>query len=226
MINQVLIEDSDNYFVREDGKIIGKSGKILKPATTIYGYNEVSIKLNGKFKSQKVHRLVAQAFIPNPYNLPEVNHINGIKTDNRVENLEWVTSQDNQLHATRILGKGAGETHPGVKITEDMVRKACVMFAEGYQNKEVSDVLGISKHTIQKIRKGKVWKTVVNEYVFPEKSRALSVETVEWICKKLCEGKSSVEVRNMSTNPRVTLQVIKAIKGRHNYRWVSEKYDF
>ena len=55
----------------------------------------------GKTKEFKAHRLVALMFIPNPYNKPQINHINGRKEDNRVENLEWCTNSENQIHSYR-----------------------------------------------------------------------------------------------------------------------------
>lgn len=67
------------------------------------GYYEVALYKNSKGKSKQVHRLVANAFIPNLDNKPEVNHKNGIKTDNRVSNLEWVTISENALHSSRVL---------------------------------------------------------------------------------------------------------------------------
>lgn len=64
----------------------------LKPRIGKQGYYFVNLTKNKKIKSKKIHRLIAEAFIPNPFNKAEVNHINGIKTDNNIDNLEWTTS--------------------------------------------------------------------------------------------------------------------------------------
>ena len=67
-----------------------------------YGYTEVRLTKDGKTTTTFIHILIAKAFIPNPYNKPEVNHINGIKTDNRIENLEWCTHSENINHAYKM----------------------------------------------------------------------------------------------------------------------------
>lgn len=77
-------------------------GKALRPIRDSYGYLIVNLCKNGKRKHKKVHRLVTEAFIPNPNSLPQVNHRDEDKTNNNVENLEWCTSKYNANHGTRI----------------------------------------------------------------------------------------------------------------------------
>jgi hypothetical protein len=88
------------YSVSNQGRVRNnRSGYILKPVEYHKGYVKVNLKVDGVSVNRQVHRLVAEAFIDNPENKPEVNHKNGIKDDNRVENLEWVTGEENRRHA-------------------------------------------------------------------------------------------------------------------------------
>lgn len=93
------------YFVNELGDVItynwrnAKKRAVLKPATDKKGYLRVGLQIEGKLITQKVHRLIAMAFIPNPLNKPMVNHKDWDKKNNNVSNLEWCTAKENTKHA-------------------------------------------------------------------------------------------------------------------------------
>ena len=92
------IDGYTGYKISNTGKVLGKRGSILHQTQSNCGYRIVHLSEKGIVKWRSVHRLVAQAFIPNPDNLPEVNHKDEDKTNNCVDNLEWCTSSYNNLY--------------------------------------------------------------------------------------------------------------------------------
>ena len=100
-MKKIIIDNIEtDYEINELGEIYSyKTNKILSGSIFNTGYRMVRLTINGQKKSYAVHRLVAEAFIPNPENLPVVNHKDGNKLNNNVENLEWVSQSQNRIHA-------------------------------------------------------------------------------------------------------------------------------
>ena len=122
------------------------------------GYVECSVNL-GHGIVHGMHRIVATVFIPNPENLPEVNHIDGDKSNNRVDNLEWVSRKENQHHASYVLNKRIGENNYHNTLTEDEVKQIydlCKYTKMPY--KEIAKIYGVSEDLPNKITSRTVWK--------------------------------------------------------------------
>ncbi len=119
------------------------------------GYKRVNI--GGK--AYLLHRLVADAFIKNPKKKPFINHKNGIKTDNRVCNLEWVTRAENASHASRTGLVARGERQGAAKLTEKDVLQIRA-WPSGYLQRDIAKKYGVAQQTISKIKSNFSWRHI------------------------------------------------------------------
>jgi hypothetical protein len=153
--------DNTQYQVDKNGSIY-RNGKGLKPLLVGGGYHQVILYHNGSKQNKYIHRLVAECFIPNPNNHPEVNHMNGIKTDNRVENLEWVTSGENKKHAFLLgLRTDKAEKHYRSKLKMDEVeyiRKNYIPRDKVFGCNSLAKRFNVSPSAISFVINNKNWK--------------------------------------------------------------------
>ena len=155
------------YSVSDTGLIRNnKTGKYLISWCNKMGYAYVGLCVNGYEKSYRVHRLVAKAFIRNPKKKLEVNHINGVKLDNNVENLEWVTTQENILHSYKqglhsITGRRT-------KLTEEEKIKIANLLRENKKSIScIATEVGVSRRSVSKLyNKGCFIDSKGNKYDF------------------------------------------------------------
>ena len=153
-----------DYLVSTLGNVDSlKHGKRHRLAQRIKnnGYLQVGIRVDGKQKYFCVHRLVAMAFIPNADGKPQINHINGIKTDNCVENLEWCTQSENQVHALKNGLRVARQNEDafGAKLTNEQVIYIRNN-PDGLTMKQLAKKFGVQRTTVGEVQLGNHFKTV------------------------------------------------------------------
>jgi len=168
-INEKALEYTDGYFITTEGRVFSsKSDKFLKLFIRKHkylGYPE--FKLNG-IKTLRVHRCVAELFIPRMEGKDQVNHIDGNKTNNNIENLEWVSQTENQIHSWETGLRKMTDEHKeklsisnqgkGAKITEDNVREIFELFNSGIDQKYIGVKFNVNRKHISAILCGKYWK--------------------------------------------------------------------
>lgn len=158
-----------DYLVFSDGSVWSeKRDKKLKPSLT-NGYLHVVLIHLGDRLTVNIHRMVAECFILNPNNLPQVNHIDGNKQNNRIENLEWCTQTENTIHAYKTgLAKGKkgrigslGIKNGNVKLTEEQVLEIRKLYETKQKtSKELRELFNVSKSTITYIVSRKSWNHI------------------------------------------------------------------
>lgn len=162
-----LYPKDPNYSVSEDGLVLSnKTRKIISPSPNKKGYPTVT--LTGKL-SKTVHRIVAETYLPNLNNKPQVNHIDGDKTNNSVSNLEWATAKENMRHASlnglinteKCKENSQGERNNASKLTNNNVIKIRKLIDVGIEDSIIAELYNVSKDTIRYIRCGRTWKNVI-----------------------------------------------------------------
>ena len=171
-MKQVDIKGFEGYQITDDGRVWSIKRKIwLKPCVGFGGYYQVSLRRNGETCVKKIHKLVAETFIPNPDNKPCIDHCNTIRTDNRVSNLRWVTHKENSNNPISLTNyskaqkgkaiseetrKKISETSKGRHHTEDTKKK---------MSKLMTNNSKVSKQVYQYTLDGElvaVWKSTMD----------------------------------------------------------------
>lgn len=220
-----------NYEVSNIGNIRNiKTGRIRKGSPDKQGYIRFSLYIHNKHYPKKVHRLVAEAFIPNPENKPQVNHINGKKDCNWVGNLEWMTCKENVQHSYEtglVVNHASGERVGTSKYKESQIREVCKLLEDPIKRYEdIAKETGVSYDVIAKIGTKDLWTDVSKDYNIPNRIRTsskYSTEYIENVCKMLANNVRPVEIQRIAKIPWSTLSMI---KNRKSYTSISNKYAF
>lgn len=148
-----------NYMVTDTGEVItlhGAKPRLLAQSTDGKGYRAVSLRHNRKGRSFRVHRIVAEAFIPNPSNFPVVRHKDGNPANNRKENLEWGTFLENEQDKRR---HGTWDLRRNGKLTLEDRQVIRSLSDEGWSQKALAQFFDVSRPTITRLLNGTIWGT-------------------------------------------------------------------
>lgn len=159
------VDYGDYYLISDRGDIKGvKSGRIRKQQISPKGYCHCVISAGGRSKKKciRVHKAVAETFIDNPHNKPEVNHKDGNKTNNDVKNLEWATTKENMEHSVKygLFKPTYGSKHGSTKLNRDVVEWIRGVYKSGDKEfglRALSRKIGVDHSTLHSIIHHEIW---------------------------------------------------------------------
>lgn len=211
-----------HYAISEDGDIINNTtGRRLKPTITSNGYFQFTIYQPYK-RQINVHAAVMEVYVGPRQDGFEINHKNGDKSDNRLINLEYITSSENKLHAYELGLVKKGEEKTGSKLTEKDVEKIKLRFVSGDRTAKIAEDFGVNSGTISEIRAGRSWK-----YIRPDLSwhklerqvltRKLCAEDIPVIRKMFTLNYSNEDIAKVYGVARATIFQIRCGNTWKNY---------
>lgn len=150
------------YWVSDKG-YVWNGNVVMRGSADKAGYRLVTLRLQMAYATKRIHRVVAELFLENPENKPEVNHIDGNKQNNCVSNLEWVTPKENVLHAMHLGLKPSmkGSNSSFAKLTEKDIPEIRELLKSGlFSHRQIAKEFGVSNGAISAIRRGQTWTHV------------------------------------------------------------------
>lgn len=206
-------------------------GKILRYWIDKDGYRRVTLYYSQKKKHYGIHRLVALSFIPNLENKPQVNHIDGDKEDNKIDNLEWVTNSENQQHAVYTgLREGVkGEDNHNSILTEENVREIYRLYStDKHSMEELSSRFNISVTNIYNIVSRNMWKHIdLGEHLVRDVQKSYIYNDKDIVNRVIKMYKKGLSLRKISTELDVSRTTVvkilesNSIKIKSNYTMLS-----
>lgn len=227
--------NKDTRHVLKSREMKNSHGSYLQGYQLIDIYDDDSIK-----HSMLKHRLVAETYIPNPDNLPTVNHKDGDKSKNDYTNLEWMSFRDNNIHAidNGLTHRAICESHQNASLSNDEVRHICELLEKGCLYEEIISELHLEhikniKSKIKMIKTGNAWSEISKEYTIPQTPNRAYVDNynlVHRICRYLEEyGFDSygtiMNEFDLDKN-ETTRRFLYGIRTKKKYKSITTQYNF
>lgn len=227
------------YNVTYNGKIYDtKKQKFCKPNTDKrngYVYYTFYDQDTGFTGTKRVHRVIAETFIPNPARFGVVNHLDNNRSNNRVDNLEWTTQSENLKYAYkqgRMHELPKGEAHKDSKYLDEQIHQVCELLQAGYRNKDIGKMTGVNTHYVSAIRNREWRKDISKDYewkIIAFKDRkgsnscnaTIDEKMAKRICKMIQKGKQNKEIAD---ELGVKRHIVKNIRGRKAWKDVSKHF--
>lgn len=218
-----------NYAVSRCGRVfrISSGKEMAQSLRGVPPYWYTRTCHNNVAKNVRVHRMIALTWIPNdsPDTKTQVNHKDGDKLNNSLENLEWVTNAQNIQHGMSEILSNIGENLYNATFTEEQVHEACKKLVEGYRTKDLAEEFGVTNDAMRKLKAGDTYFHIRKLYEIPHTYRTdFSKETVMWVCERINEGISDINISKMSTNKNLKTIDVKRIRHKIRYKSISDMF--